>query len=220
MDNNASCATSPLPSDGKSAAARRGCLECGAWLAREAQHSDGAASRSATKGAAQRHAAPETITAPRHPSTREHAFDAAQRLVLSQPHMAIGQLEQNRMADYILEMAGKFERWMLESEACGCADAPQKGCMSGWNVMPDDAAAQSSDIADEAAALDAADPVIDAYIESERRAMSMMAMMDKLKPLDTQLIASGLVQASADMSARMETYYAVANALDKRRRSL
>lgn len=48
------------------------------------------------------------------PTRRERAFDAAQRLVLSQPHMAIGQIEQNRLATYVLEVAARFEAWMAE----------------------------------------------------------------------------------------------------------
>lgn len=46
------------------------------------------------------------------PSIRERAFDAAQRLILSQPHMAVGRLEQSRLADYVIEMAERFETWM------------------------------------------------------------------------------------------------------------
>lgn len=85
------------------------------------QPSDGAASRSAADGAAHPHAAPEGCfpLPPEHdlqmrqPSIRERAFDAAQRLVLSQPHLAIGRLEQGRIADYVLETAERFEAWML-----------------------------------------------------------------------------------------------------------
>lgn len=113
MGNNPSFASGPLPSSAENAAARDGCLECEAWLARERQHSDGAASRSATDGAAPAYAAPDADASRRQPSIRERAFDAAQRLVLSQPHMAIGQLEQNLMADYILQLAERFEAWMM-----------------------------------------------------------------------------------------------------------
>lgn len=91
------------------------------------QPSDGAASRSAAEGAAQRHAAPEGCfpLPPEHdlqmrqPSIRERAFDAAQRLVLSQPHLALGRLEQGRIADYVLETAARFEAWMLQPWASG-----------------------------------------------------------------------------------------------------
>lgn len=78
---------------------------------------------------------------------RERAFDAAQRLVLSQPHLVIGQLDQARLADWIMELAERFERWMLaanqpisvgaagqtEAEGAASSSAAPEGCMSGWD---------------------------------------------------------------------------------------
>ncbi|MFN3819922.1 hypothetical protein [Blastomonas sp.] len=118
----------PLPTSPENAAVRDGCLECEAWQAREIANSDGAASRSATEGAAPASAAPEAIPCSGQLSIRERAFDAAQRLVLSQPHMAIGQLEQNRMADYILELAARFNAWMLVNP-----EVTVESVWSGWD---------------------------------------------------------------------------------------
>lgn len=130
------------------------------------------------------------------PTRRERAFDAAQRLVLSQPHIAIGQLEQNRLATYILELAARFEAWMAEPwidlrTAEDRVAAPQYAGFAQWEPLhkevsfedlikasgfPDPAPA---DIPDEAEALEAADPVINAYIESDNRVIELMGELMK-----------------------------------------
>lgn len=148
------------------------------------------------------------------PTRRERAFDAAQRLVLSQPHMAIGQIEQNRLATYILELAARFEAWMAEPwiDLRTCEDrvaAPQYpwfGQGEPVNVdvsfhdlikrsgFPDPAPA---DIPDEAEALEAADPVIDAYIESDKRVMALTEAMRKEQrsALQRLIIVEGKVES-------------------------
>jgi hypothetical protein len=114
--NMSAFSASPLPSSPQNAGDGRH------------EPSDGAASRSATEGAAPAIAAPEAIPCPRQPSIRERAFDAAQRLVLSQPFMAVGQLEQNRVADYILQLAARFEGWMLVNP-----EVTAEAVWSGWD---------------------------------------------------------------------------------------
>ena len=184
MMNMSGFSSSPLPSSPQNAGDDRH------------EPSDGAASRSATEGAAPAIAAPEG----RQPSIRERAFDAAQRLVLSQPFMAIGQLQQNRVADYILTMAGRFEEWITAQPPLDLRTMDT--CMSGWDVAVDDACMARFDGSvyawegapvcttthDEVVDLppelpvaaqsrDASDPLINAYIESDRR---VMALTDKL----------------------------------------
>lgn len=120
MTDSAPSPTSPLPSSN--------------------QNADRAASGCATEGAAPSSAAPEDCfpLPPAHdlqttkPTIRERAFDAAQRLVLSQPYMAIGQIEQNRVADYILQVAERFEAWMMAQPPLDLRTMDT--CMSGWDA--------------------------------------------------------------------------------------
>lgn len=148
------------------------------------------------------------------PTRRERAFDAAQRLVLSQPHMAIGQLEQNRLATYILELAARFEAWMAEPwidlrTAEDRVAAPQYAGFAQCEPLhkevsfdelikasgfPDPAPA---DIPDEAEALEAADPVIDAYIESDKRVMALTDAMlkEQRSALQRLIIVEGKVES-------------------------
>lgn len=152
------------------------------------------------------------------PTLRERAFDAAQRLVLSQPHMAIGQLEQNRLATYILDLAARFEAWMAEPKHEMSPDvrdtlwwklSPGRP-MDSFAVHPADIDAEHADIPDEAEALEAADPVIDAYIESDKR---VMAMMQKLKPMDLK----PAFDAMAAVSKQIDEIVAAANNANRRR---
>lgn len=148
------------------------------------------------------------------PTRRERAFDAAQRLVLSQPHMAIGQLEQNRLATYILELATRFEAWMAEPwidlrSAEDRVAAPQyAGFAQSEPVYVDDGLDDlikasgfpdpaPADIPDEAEALEAADPVIDAYIESDKRVMALTDAMlkEQRSALQRLIIVEGKVES-------------------------
>jgi hypothetical protein len=115
----------------------------------------------------------------KQPTRRERAFDAAQRLVLSQPHMVIGQLEQNRLATFVLELADRFEAWMAEPwidlrSAEDRFEAPQYA-----RFDPSEPVDSSVDLGDEAEAFEAADPVIDAYIESDKRVIALTDEMLK-----------------------------------------
>ena len=143
------------------------------------------------------------------PSIRERAFDAAQRLVLSQPHMAIGQLDQKRLAEWVIEIAGVFETWMRQpaDEADTALEEFFDGSM----------AAKAANQAGEQCSSSQADPAIDAYIESDRR---VMAMMEKLKPIDTDTIARGCVQGMQEICARIEAFTVVANAIRRPDRNL
>lgn len=126
------------------------------------------------------------------PSIRERAFDAAQRLILSQPHMAVGRLEQNRLADYVIEMAERFEGWM---RAAPTPDLRTFGDNGGEKIVaPLDQADGGAEIDLDALLaavaaktalhcetsgepIETGDPTIDAYIESDKRVVSLTQAM-------------------------------------------
>lgn len=128
------------------------------------------------------------------PSIRERAFDAAQRLILSQPHMAVGRLEQNRLADYVIEVAERFEGWM---RAAPTPDLRTFGDNVGEKIVApldqaDGGAGIDLDALLAAVAAKTAlhcetsgdptetgDPAIDAYIASDNHLMELVRQMDQ-----------------------------------------
>ena len=197
--------------------------------------SDDAASRSATEGAAPASAAPEGCFPPppahhlelAKPTIRERAFDAAQRLVLSQPHMAIGQLEQNRLADFILQMAERFERWMIEPEIYAWADAPKQGCMSGW-----DADSVDAEVRTEISKLRSGERIVrtpgkvrqnDDIVADTLHGAQPDAAPEQAASADNSIparTADAILGVVIQMAKDIATFQAVANQLDKRRRAL
>lgn len=103
----------------------------------------------------------------------------------------------------VLELAGKFAAWLADAEPAH---------FSGGTDIRDLQPTDTGHACDEAEALEAADPVIDAYIESDKR---VMAMMQTVKPLDSDGIARGI----AELRARIDDFCAVANNLYGRRRA-
>lgn len=218
MTGNSPDTARPLPSDLQSAGARKGCLECEAWLDRVAEEkawlgfksSVDAASRSETEGAAPASAAPEGCFPPppahhlelAKPTIRERAFDAAQRLVLSDPYAPTGFLAQNRMIKRILEVAGEFEEWMAEQPPIDCRslDDQPEACMSGWDAEP-------------------AEPSVRAATAELRpdAAPKQGSSADNSIPARTADAIMGVV---IQMAKDIATFEAVANQLDKRRRAL
>ncbi|PXW67881.1 hypothetical protein C7451_12317 [Blastomonas natatoria] len=126
-------------------------------------------------------------------SIRERAFDAAQRLILSQPHMAVGRLEQNRLADSVIEMAERFEGWMR-------AD-PTPDLRTFVGDIGPFSQLSPTEITDHPgkydwAATETDDPAIDDYIASDNRVIAVTEKLiaDQRHLSQRMIIAEGKIE--------------------------